>query len=114
MSRGRSVALLSFLVVASCATQAQEKPKRLSNWLLEQPPTANQYPTGLSWRVPGEEPSQQLLRHELLENLAALPSMRGLQDWIRSVPVTGRVPVVNSDARWLIVHPNRDPILAAG
>src|SRR5437899_12896546 len=110
MSRGRSVAsaaLLSFLVAASCATQAQEKPKRLSNWLLEQPATGNPYPTGLSWRVPGEEPSQQLLRHELLENLAAAPSLRALQDWIRSLPVTGRVPVVSSDARWLLVHPSR-------
>src|SRR5438034_8019293 len=117
MSRGRSVAssaLLSFLAVSTCATQAQEKPKRVSNWLLEQPPTADPYPTGLSWRVPGEEPSQQLLRHELLENLAAAPSLRALQDWIRSLPVTGRVPVVNSDARWLLVHPSRDPVLAPG
>src|SRR5438094_9615443 len=117
MSRGRSVAryaLLSFLVAASCATEAQEKPKRLSNWLLEQPPTVNPYPTGLSWRVPGEEASQQLLRHELLENLSAVTSLRALEDWIRALPVTGRVPVVNSDARWLIVHPNRDPVLAAG
>src|SRR6266850_3562387 len=116
MRRGRSAAhfaLLSFLVLAG-AVQAQEKPKRLSNWLLEQPPTLNPYPTGLSWRVPGEEPSQQLLRHELLENLAAVPSLRALQDWIRSLPVTGRVPVVNSDARWLLIHPNRDPVLAPG
>src|SRR5437870_5092355 len=115
--RGRSAArpaLLSFLVLISGAVEAQEKPKRLSNWLLEQPPTANPYPTGLSWRVPGEEPSQQLLRHELLENLAAAPSLRALQDWIRSLPVTGRVPVVNSDARWLLVHPSRDPVLAPG
>src|SRR2546426_4370712 len=117
MSRGRSMAssaLLSLLVVASCATHAQEKPKRLSNWLLEQPPTANPYPTGLSWRVPGEEASQQLLRHELLENLSAVPSLRALEDWVRTLPVTGRVPVVNSDPRWLIVHPNRDPVLAPG
>src|SRR5438067_6534976 len=117
MSRGRSVAryaLLSFLVAASCATEAQEKPKRLSNWLLEQPPTANSYPTGLSWRVPGEEASQQLLRHELLENLSAVASLRALENWVRTLPITGRVPVVNSDARWLIVHPHRDPVLAAG
>src|SRR5439155_18288335 len=117
MSRGRSVArsaLLSLLVVASCATQAQEKPKRLSNWLLEQPPTANPYPTGLSWRVAGEEAAQQLLRHELLDNLSAVPSLRALEDWVRALPVTGRVPVVNGDARWLVVHPNRDPVLAPG
>src|SRR3989442_13302319 len=117
MRGGRSAArfaLLSFLVLIGAAVRAEEKPKRLSNWLLEQPATANPYPTGLSWRVPGEEASQQLLRHELLENLAAVPSLRALQDWIRSLPVTGRVPVVNSDARWLIVHPNRDPVLASG
>src|SRR5438128_8227603 len=117
MLEGRSAArfaLVSSLVLIGTAVQAQEKPKRLSNWLLEQPPTLNAYPAGLTWRVPGEEPSQQLLRHELLENVAAAPSLRALQDWIRSLPVTGRVPVVNSDARWLIVHPNRDPVLAAG
>src|SRR5437773_12505779 len=101
--RGRSAArpaLLSFLVLISGAVQAQEKPKRLSTWLLEQPPTSNQYPTGLSWRVPGEEPSQQLLRHELLEDLAAVPTLRALQDWIRSLARTARVPVINSDPRW--------------
>ena len=68
MSRGRSVArsaLLSFLVVASCATRAQEKPKRLSNWLLEQPAAPNTYPLGLSWRVPSEEAPQHLLREHL-------------------------------------------------
>src|SRR5438477_7270958 len=107
-------ALLAFLVLTSAALEAQEKPKRLSNWLLEQPATADAYPTGLSWHVPGEEPSQQLLRHELLEDLAAVSSLRALQDWIRTLSVTGRVTVVNSDARWLLVHPNRDPLLAPG
>jgi membrane-associated phospholipid phosphatase len=107
-------ALFSLLVLVGAPAHSQDKPKRLSNWLLEQPPMANPYPTGLSWRVPGEEPSQQLLRHELLENLAAVPSLRAVQDWIRSLPVTGRAPVTNSDARWLIVHPNRDPVLAPG
>src|SRR5207244_2927142 len=117
MRGGRSaarLALLSFLVLISGAVEAQEKPKRLSNWLLEQPPSVSAYPPGLSWRVPGEEASQQLLRHELLRELSAVPSLRELEEWIRTLPVTGRIPVVNGDARWLIVHPNRDPVLAPG
>src|SRR5919197_3449212 len=110
--RAARLALLAFVVVTTA--EAQDKPRRLSNWLLEQPPTSNPYPAGLSWRVQGEEPSQQLLRHELLQELAAVPSLRGLEAWVRTLQVTGRVPVVNADPRWLLVHPNRDPILAPG
>src|SRR5258705_5716065 len=104
----RGLALFTFVVLTSA--QAQDKSQRLSNRLLEQPPAANQYPTGLSWRVAGEEPAQEQLRQELLHSLGGMPA---LADWIRTLPVTGRVPVANSDPRWLIVHPNRDPLLGA-
>src|SRR6266850_3370762 len=107
-------ALLACLVLTSTAVHSQEKPKRLSSWLLEQSPAAEHYPAGLSWRVPDEEASQELLRHELLESLSAQPSLAGLRNWIRTLPVTGRVPVVMADARWLIAHPNRDPVLLPG
>src|SRR6266850_2544188 len=105
---------LAFLALVTAGVSAQEKPGRLSNRLLEQPPARDSYPAGLSWRVQGEQPSQQILRDELLQSLDATPSLRALSDWIRTLPVTGRVPVANSDARWLIVHPNRDPVLGPG
>src|SRR5260221_3495036 len=106
-------ALLAFLAVASCA-QAQQHHKRLSNWLLEQPAARDAYPLGLSWRVPSEEAPQHLLRHEVLELLAAEPRLNGLQQWVSTLPVTGRVPVANADAPWLVVRPNRDPVLMPG
>src|SRR5258706_3576307 len=110
---GARCALLAFLVLATWA-QAQQAPKRLSNWLLEQPPTPDSYPLGLSWRVPSEEASQHLLRHELLELLAREPRLNALRQWISTLPVTGRVPVANADAPWLVVRPNRDPVLMPG
>src|SRR5947207_5354996 len=100
--RAARYALLAFLLAATSA-QAQQPPKRLSNWLLEQPPTSDSYPLGLSWRVPSEEASQHLLRHELLELLAREPRLSGLRRWVSTLPVTGRVPVANAYAPWLIV-----------
>src|SRR5260221_7774886 len=116
MRRGRSTArhaLLALLLAGSHVVQAQQ-PKRLSGWLLDQPAGTNSYPLGLSWRVPSEEPSQQLLRYELLEDLATQPSLRNLAEWIRTLPTTGRVPVASADPRWLLTHRSRDPVLAPG
>src|SRR5260221_2292021 len=110
---GARCALLAFLVLATWA-QAQQAPKRLSNWLLEQPAAPDSYPLGLSWRVPSEEASQHLLRHELLELLAREPRLNGLRQWISTLPVTGPVPVANADAPWLVGRPNRDPVLMPG
>ena len=61
--------------------------------------------------MPEEQAAQERLRQELLIDLQGMPA---LADWIRSLPATGRVAVMNPDARWLITHPNRDPVLAAG
>src|SRR5579859_1243193 len=106
-------ALLALLLAGSPIAAAQQA-KRLSGWLLEQPAGANPYPLGLSWRVPGEEPAQQLLRYELLEDLAAQPSLRSLHEWVRTLPITGRVRVASGDPRWLITHRSRDPLLMPG
>src|SRR5258708_26301369 len=89
-------ALLALLLAGSQIAAAQEA-NRLSRWLLEQPAGTNSYPLGLSWRVPAEEPAQQLLRYELLEDLAAQPSLRNLQEWARTLPITGRVRVASGD-----------------
>src|SRR6266850_1900323 len=95
---------LAFLALVTVGVSAQEKPGRLSNRLLEQPPARDSYPAGLSWRVQGEQASQQILRDELLQSLDATPSLRALSEWIRTLPVTGRVPVANSDARCAVTH----------
>src|SRR5260221_10221484 len=106
-------ALLAVLVAAS-SVHAQQQPQRLSNWLREQPAAPDAYPLGISWRVPSEEAPQNLLRNGVLELLAREPRLNGLRQWISTLPVTGRVPVANADAPWLVVRPNRDPLLMPG
>jgi len=117
-----ALALVGLLVLEPTLLYAQPAPKRLSDWLLEQAADANAYPLGLSWRVPGEVAPQGELRLDLLKSLSGLerevkadPAALGrLRDWIRTLPVTGRVPVAVPDARWLGANPNRDPILQPG
>ncbi len=97
----------------------QVAPKRLSDWLLEQPYSPDAYPLGLSWRVPEERAPQMLLRRDLLASLsgferevAADPaSVNRLRMWLESLPVTGRVPVPVADARWLQANVARDPTI---
>jgi len=123
--------LLYGQVVSGSGAQAQAAvaapnsvvaPKRLSDWLLEQPIDANAYPLGLSWRVLGEVAAQSALRLDLLKSLSGLDRevkadsevLGRLRDWVRTLPVTGRVPVAVPDARWLQANPARDPVLQPG
>lgn len=119
----REIGLASIvLALSSTVAHGQGAPGRLSDWLLEQPPSAAPYPLGLSWRVPGEVPAQSALRLELLNALAGADrsmsapekSRAQLADWLRTLPVTGRVPVSVADARWLQANPARDPRLLPG
>ena len=97
-------------------------PKRLSDWLLEQPVSPDAYPLGLSWRVLGEVASQGQLRLDLLKSLSGLDrevkadseALGRLSDWVRTFAVTGRVAVAVPDARWLQANPVRDPMLQPG
>jgi len=97
-------------------------PKRLSDWLLEQAIDPDAYPLGLSWRVPGEVAAQSDLKLDLLRRLSgtdrevkADPEVLGrMRDWVRTLPVTGRVTVAVPDARWLQANPTRDPMLLPG
>ncbi len=93
--------------------RAQEAPKRLSDWLLEQPQKAEVYPLGLSWRVPEEVAAQSLLKRDLLQALASVGTEASgrLGEWVGGLPVTGRVPVAVADARWLQANAARDPML---
>ncbi|MGP1666469.1 MAG: capsule biosynthesis GfcC family protein, partial [Rhodanobacter sp.] len=109
-------------MLAPSLLHAQLAPKRLSDWLLEQPFDPNAYPLGLSWRVPGEVATQSELRLALLQSLSSLdPEVKAdagvlgrLRDWVRTLPATGRVPVAVADARWLQANPSRDPMLQPG
>src|SRR5438477_13072615 len=86
-------ALFALLVAASNFSAAQSPPKRLSQYLLDNPPTAGAYLPGLSWRVPSEEAAQELLQHELLADLETVPALRDLRHWVRTLQITGRVPL---------------------
>ena len=96
--------------------------KRLSDWLLEHAAVPDAYPLGLSWRVPGEVVAQSELKLGLLKSLsgrdravkAAPEVLSRLSEWVRTLPVTGRVPVALPDARWLQANQARDPVLQPG
>jgi membrane-associated phospholipid phosphatase len=117
-----STGLFLSLALASPLLAAQTAPKRLSDWLLEQPLSANAYHLGLSWRVADEIPTQYALRLQLLQSLsgsnkdvtASTQAILQLREWVASLPVTGRVRVSVADARWLQANPLRDPILQSG
>jgi|GEM_PF-276721 len=99
-------------------------PQRLSNWLLQQgSQDSNTYFTGLSWRIPEEQPAQLSLKLELLRSLGQFSGdgsgdgalrYEELAARLAAMPVTGRVPVASGDARWLEVRPDRDPVLMPG
>ncbi len=96
--------------------------KRLSDWLLEQPRSANAYPLGLSWRGPQEIPPQNAKRLELLRSLsgtsrdvlAPKEAIIRLRDWLQRMPATGRVRVALADPYWLQSDPSRDPVILPG
>ncbi len=98
------------LLLLSLLVSSQLQAKRLSDWLLEQKPSPDAYPLGLSWTVPAEKVPQNDLKHGLLKALDGMGKNR-LAALVSSLPVTGRVPVGNADARWLQVNPAMDPVI---
>ncbi|MDO9405008.1 MAG: YjbH domain-containing protein [Polaromonas sp.] len=96
--------------------------QRLSDWLLQQRLAEDAYLTGLSWRAASEQPTQAALKSALRVHLlgseetfrASPEARRRLSDWIKTLPVTGRVPVAVSDPRYLQAKPALDPVLEAG
>jgi hypothetical protein len=69
-----AIASIVFVAFGLTSSQpgAQEPPKKLSDWLLEQPRSPEAYPLGLSWRVPSEIASQEVLRREMMHSLSGL------------------------------------------
>lgn len=124
MSVGVVALVLLLGNAVAVAQMAQAVPRRLSDWLLQEPAAlkADAYPLGLSWRVPAELPAQAAAKSALLRDLAAGPgalkadaeAMRRLAELIGTLPATGRVRVAMADARWLQGNPDRDPVLQPG
>lgn len=92
--------------------------ERLSDWLLRNA-GATADTSALQWRVEAERAPQSRLRQAVLDALKSDPSIvlspneRGhLADWLNTLPLTGRVTLANSDARWLQGSPAQDPVLA--
>ena len=114
--------LLCSFVLPNTAHAQGEQPKRLSDWLLEQPASADSYPLGLSWRLREEIPPQHAMLQELINRLSGIDrevkasneATGRLREWLRTMPATGRVRVVLADARWLQANPTRDPVILPG
>jgi hypothetical protein len=127
--------LIATLASLAASVQAQQVPlplraaftapslaarpdERLSDWLLRQPSDARAYHPGLSWQVPAERPAQLRLKNDVLTALNdSGHGPNGVHaawfQWVTSLPVTGRVALPMTDARWLQAHPGQDPVLQA-
>lgn len=90
--------------------------ERASDWLLRTAP-ASALADLVQWRVESEKGPQLRLKDAVLASLNALPATQngsGLAATLQSMPVTGRVLLASSDARWLQGTPGQDPVLASG
>lgn len=104
-------------VVAASAVVSGE---RMSDWLLRNAgPDADL--TSLHWLVQAERLSQSSLRESVLQTLSQDPAIRlsgaarsGLGDWLRSLPLTGRLTLAIADPRWMQAAPVQDPVLGPG
>jgi len=110
----RLTLLLTLAFVQGAAHASQVAPiegERMSDWMLRQMPNDLAYPLGLQWRVPSEREAQAKLKLDLLSNADGMNS--GLKAFVAALPVTGRVNLNQTDARWLQAHPSQDPVLKA-
>jgi len=106
------------------AIQKPDERIRLSDFLIKTQPNQDAYLLGLSWRAASERESQAKLKDQLLASLAKLPppkndpsfetSRQALRDLIEKMPITGRVSLMNANARYLQIQPKMDPILEVG
>ena len=92
--------------------------ERLSDWVLRHA-SAGTDTSALHWRVPAQQGPQAKLRQAVLDDLNSndalqlSPAQRTqLAEWLRALPLTGRVLLAKSDARWLQGSPAQDPVLS--
>ena len=94
--------------------------ERLSDWLVRNAGPHSDT-TALHWQVKAERASQEQLRQAALLGLGQSPGVTlspdgkaHLSDWLRTLPLTGRLTVAIADARWLQAAPSQDPVLQEG
>jgi len=125
------------VVQSSFPTATQEPPilngERLSEWLLKERATQNTkspitntappYYLGTSWLTPKEITDQSIDKQQLLNQLDKLnfpkdkageKTKQAFTKLIESMKVTGRVPLPNTNPRFLEVSPKLNPILEKG
>ena len=110
-----------FAATAMAGESGVRSGERLSDWILRQHDVSMNYLPGLSWKTPEQKLPQARIQQQLLDTLIAAPDFpvstdirRRMTAWIEALPITGRVPLVMTDPRWLQAHPEADPVLQAG
>jgi len=109
--------------VASAETPLQAPViagERLSDWLNRLTgPRADT--TALHWRAEAQRAPQARLQAAVLDSLKTDPSITlsqserdHLTNWLRALPLTGRVTLGVADAQWLQGAPDADPVLGDG
>ncbi len=102
------VALCSAFGTAGAADEpAPHNGEQPSTWLLRTV-GPNMGAHLLHWQVPAEQPAQLQLKNAALQGLPP-----ALGSWLAGLPITGRVPLLHTDPRWLEVSPVNDPVLLA-
>ena len=90
--------------------------ERLSDWLLRNTDD-NREAGALHWRVRAQRAPQERLRQAVLADLnsaAVTTNGSDLAQFVQGLPLTGRLPVVSTDPRWLQAAPGQDPVLEDG
>jgi membrane-associated phospholipid phosphatase len=105
---------LGLLALIGISVQAQAQPvvagERLSDWMVRNLPSGADT-TALQWRVPAERTQQETLRRAVIQGL---PPEGALSPWLQALPLTGRLVLAKTDARWLQGTPEQDPVLDQG
>lgn len=104
-----------FVLQSHAASEAVIPGERVSDWLLRVAPTSATADV-VHWRVPAELGPQLRLKQAILATLEEGEGVfdTGLALTLQALPVTGRVLLASSDARWLQGTPQQDPVLAEG
>lgn len=70
--------------------------------------------TALHWRPAAEQATQAQWRTALLTQLQAhATNTTALAEWLAALPITGRAPLAQHSAYWLMAHPAQDPVLGS-
>lgn len=106
MANGSSTPIATTLPVVQAPIIRDE---RLSEWLLRNV-ALDADTTSLHWQVQSERAEQWRLQQSIVQTMP--PDL--LSERIRSLPITGRLTLINHNARVLQANPAQDPVLGDG